>query len=201
MPQGLPKKSDRTRQFIIEKSAPIFNQKGFSGTSLQDIIEATGLTKGSIYGNFGGKDALALAVFDFNSRQILQNVRRITQSDQTAGEKLLAITEFYRSYLYRPELAAGCPILNTGVEFDDIEHELQQKALETLDYLRRSLVFILQEGVARNEIRLSHHPESLATILIALIEGGIFQTKLYHKSRYLLDCLAEVDRLVNEIKV
>lgn len=46
------RKSERTRQFIIEKVAPIFNRKGYAGTSLSDLTEATGLTKGAIYGNF-----------------------------------------------------------------------------------------------------------------------------------------------------
>ncbi len=58
-------KAERTKQFIIEQTASIFNKKGYAGTSLQDITAATSLTKGSIYGNFGGKDDVALAVFDY----------------------------------------------------------------------------------------------------------------------------------------
>ena len=57
-------KAEKTRQFIIEKTAPIFNKKGFAGTSLSDMTEATGLTKGSIYGNFADKDEVAMAAFD-----------------------------------------------------------------------------------------------------------------------------------------
>lgn len=48
-------KAERTKQFIIEKTAPIFNAKGYMGTSMNDIMNATGLTKGSIYGNFETK--------------------------------------------------------------------------------------------------------------------------------------------------
>jgi len=68
------KKSDRTRALIVEKSASLFNRKGFHGTSLSDIMEATGLTKGGIYGNFkreglnkkGVKEEIALAAFEYN---------------------------------------------------------------------------------------------------------------------------------------
>ncbi|HAE68223.1 MAG TPA: TetR/AcrR family transcriptional regulator, partial [Sphingobacterium sp.] len=52
-------KAEQTRQYIIEKTAPIFNKKGYFATSLSDITTATGLTKGSIYGNFKDKDDLA----------------------------------------------------------------------------------------------------------------------------------------------
>jgi TetR/AcrR family transcriptional repressor of nem operon len=46
------KKSEITRKLIVEKSASFFNQKGFAGTSIQDIMAATGLPKVGVYGNF-----------------------------------------------------------------------------------------------------------------------------------------------------
>jgi TetR/AcrR family transcriptional repressor of nem operon len=63
-------KADRTRQFIIETTASIFNTKGYAGTSMSDITEATGLTKGAVYGNFGNKEDVALAVFDYNHGKV-----------------------------------------------------------------------------------------------------------------------------------
>jgi len=62
-------KAEQTRQFIIEKTAPIFNKKGYFATSLSDITTATGLTKGSIYGNFKDKDDLALHVYTYQSKK------------------------------------------------------------------------------------------------------------------------------------
>jgi len=48
-------KAEQTRQLIVEKTAPIFNVKGYAGTSVSDMTKATGLTKGSVYGNFANK--------------------------------------------------------------------------------------------------------------------------------------------------
>ena len=78
-------KADRTKQYIIEKTACIFNTKGYAGTSINDLIAATGLTKGSIYGNFENKDQVALAAFDYNFERLvayirvkwIQNIRRL----------------------------------------------------------------------------------------------------------------------------
>ena len=53
-------RSEKTKQLIIEKTASIFNKKGYTGTYLSDLTNATGLTKGSIYGNF--KDKIEVAV-------------------------------------------------------------------------------------------------------------------------------------------
>ena len=48
-------KGEMTRQRIIEESAPIFNQRGYAGCSMQDVMEATGLEKGGIYRHFESK--------------------------------------------------------------------------------------------------------------------------------------------------
>jgi TetR/AcrR family transcriptional repressor of nem operon len=52
-------KGEQTRREIVEKAAPLFNQKGFEGTSLADLMQATGLKKGGIYRHFSGKRELA----------------------------------------------------------------------------------------------------------------------------------------------
>ena len=51
-----PTKGQQTRQAIVEKAAPLFNKKGFEGTSLSDLMQATGLQKGGIYRHFSGKE-------------------------------------------------------------------------------------------------------------------------------------------------
>jgi len=55
----MPTKAERTSAFIIERVAPVFNKHGYIGTSMSDLTEATGLTKGALYGNFENKEALA----------------------------------------------------------------------------------------------------------------------------------------------
>ena len=45
-------KAEKTKEYIIATSAPIFNKQGYAGTSMSDITKATGLTKGVLYGNF-----------------------------------------------------------------------------------------------------------------------------------------------------
>ena len=58
-------KSERTRQFIIEQAAPIINKKGMAGTAISDIMEATKLAKGGVYGNFDSKDEICLEALNF----------------------------------------------------------------------------------------------------------------------------------------
>src|SRR4051812_16713049 len=112
-------KAEKTKSFIIEKVAPIFNTKGYAGTSLSDMTEATGLTKGSIYGNFSDKDEVALAVFDFNLKKVNSIIQSEVAKRTTAKSQLLAYIDVYENFLTLPFPDGGCPILNTAIDADD----------------------------------------------------------------------------------
>jgi TetR/AcrR family transcriptional repressor of nem operon len=58
-------KGEQTRRRIVAAAAPIFNQHGYEGSSLNDLMQATGLKKGGIYRHFSSKEALAVEAFDY----------------------------------------------------------------------------------------------------------------------------------------
>src|ERR1700761_5725589 len=91
-------KAERTRQFIIETTAGIFNTKGYAGTSMSDLTEATGLTKGSIYGNFENKEEVALAVFDHNLGKISTDIYQRISLATTYYDKLMVYAKVYHSF-------------------------------------------------------------------------------------------------------
>ena len=132
-------KAERTRQFIIEKTAPIFNCKGYCGTSMNDLIKATGLTKGSIYGNFENKDEVALAAFDHNYSLIVAYLRKQIEARPNMIDRLLVYPETYRNFLNLPILKAGCPILNTATEADDTHPLLRKKAIAALGFWKKAI--------------------------------------------------------------
>ena len=82
-------KAERTRQFIIETTASLFNTKGYEGTSLSDLTTATGLTKGSIYGNFENKEEVALAAFDHNLSKVWGIIQQRIRLAVTYHDKLM----------------------------------------------------------------------------------------------------------------
>src|SRR5579871_1604518 len=107
MPKGA-----RTRERIIEQAAPLFNQKGFFGSSLSDIMEATGLKKGGIYNHFGSKEELALQAFDYASACVSERVALLLTGKQTAVERLLAFASVFCDMTTNPPVPGGCPLLN-----------------------------------------------------------------------------------------
>ncbi|WP_336514851.1 TetR/AcrR family transcriptional regulator [Pollutibacter soli] len=190
-------KAERTRQFIIEKTASVFNEKGYAGTSINDLTQATGLTKGSIYGNFENKDEVALAVFDYNHNKVTEFIKAKLLATENAVERLLVYPEVYRNYLKTPFLQPGCPILNTATEADDTHPLLKEKAANALAIWKKAVENQVKRGISRNEIKADTNPAEIAVILISLIEGAFMQAKVTGKTTELkiaMDYLAKMIR-------
>ena len=83
------RKGEHTRQEIIRKAAPVFNQRGYDGAALSDLMKATRLAKGGIYRHFDSKEQLAAEAFDYAWGETL-NARIRDLEDlgpNTAGRK------------------------------------------------------------------------------------------------------------------
>ncbi|GAB4021969.1 TetR/AcrR family transcriptional regulator [Spirosoma koreense] len=193
-------KAERTRRFIIEKTAPIFNTKGYAGTSLADLTEATGLTKGSIYGNFENKEEVALACFDYNFGKMYQAVGAEIAQASTYYEKLRVYVTFYHSFTRSAFLEGGCPILNTATEADDTNNLLKDKAAKALILWRKRLADLMKAGIEAGEFKPDIAIEQTALSIMALIEGGIMIAKVTNTPASLDKVLKTVEMLITELR-
>lgn len=193
-------KAERTKQFIIETTAPIFNAKGYVGTSLNDIISATGLTKGSIYGNFENKDEVALAAFDYNFECIIRYYKEKMGEYPAIIDKLLVYPTTYRNFTKLSFLKDGCPIVNTSTEADDTHPMLKEKAANALLYWRNSLERLINTGIERNEIKTDLNVSNFVSVFIAIIQGGVIQTKLTDNTNHLNASMDYIEKMILEIK-
>lgn len=196
----MPSKSERTRQFIIEKTAPVFNANGFAGTSLTDLTNATGLTKGSIYGNFGNKDEVALAVFDYNFNRVTAHMKAQIEMVTHSIDRLKKYPQVYRNFLKIPFLKTGCPILNTSTEADDTHPELNKKAADALALWKRAVENQVKRGMERSEIRRDADPTQVAVIIMSMIEGAIMQAKVTRRSTELHIAMDFLEKLIEDLR-
>jgi TetR/AcrR family transcriptional regulator, transcriptional repressor for nem operon len=193
-------KAEQTKQFIIEKAAPIFNKKGYLGTSISDLTESTGLTKGAIYGNFEDKNEIALAAFNFNINQIVTGLKTEIKKADNAINKLLAMANYYLKNCNEIYKKGGCPIINTAVDSDDTNNALNKKAKEIIELLKKTIIQIVKEGISEKEIITSINPDSFATIIISLIYGGNLLSKTSGDMNYILNSIKQVEKLIRDIQ-
>jgi AcrR family transcriptional regulator len=192
-------KAEKTKQFIIEQTAPLFNKKGYAGTSLNDITQATGLTKGSIYGNFGGKDEVALAVFDYNLKKVTSIFESEMSTCKTTREKLMVYVNVYSEFQNFAFPAGGCPMQNTAIEADDTHPELKKKALTAVLTWKKAITGIIEQGIKNKEIREDVHAEQMALTIIATIEGMTMIANLTGKASYRKLILQSVEKMITDL--
>lgn len=194
-------KSERTKQFIIEKTAPIFNEKGYFGTSITDLTNATGLTKGSIYGNFENKDEVALAAFDFNFNRVTIYLKDRILNLENSIDRLLVYPKVYRNFLSIPFLKSGCPILNTSTEADDTHPKLREKASKALSFWKTSIENQINRGIERGEIKSDTNSSEVSVVLMSIIEGAVMQAKVTQRSTELRIAMNFLEKIILNLKV
>jgi AcrR family transcriptional regulator len=192
-------KSEKTRQHIIQSTAPLFNTRGYDGTTLSDMMEATGLTKGALYGNFTDKEEIAYEAFRYSIGRVREMVRARLENVPTYKEQLFALCDFYAGYVFDPPVTGGCPLLNTAVEADD--YRLSMKKVVT-EELMRTVNFIndlLERGIAAGEFKPGTDTRQLAYTFFCSIEGAIMFSRV-ERSREPIDLIvAHCKSILNTI--
>lgn len=194
-------KSEKTRRFIIEKAATLFNTKGYVGTSMADITAATGLTKGSVYGNFINKDEVAIEAFKYNLAKIGIIFQGGLSAGQTPLDKLLLLPGAYRKIYTAISQIGGCPILNTASEADDTNPKLKQLAQQAVKRLTDTIAHIITEGVQQRQLKPDTEPEKVAGLIFVLMEGGFLISKLNESDWFFENALEQVKKMIDDLKV
>ena len=191
-------KGEITRQRIIELAAPLFNQRGFAGCSMQDIMEATGLQKGGLYRHFASKEELAEEAFRYSLKQAAKIRTDALDPTQSAVERLREVIE---QFVERPSpVPGGCPILNTAIDADDGNAVLRKLAHEGLKEWRARIAGIVKEGIARNEIRKDVDPGAVANTIIAGLEGALMISRLEGSRGALRDVRRWLEELLDRMR-
>ena len=185
------RKGEQTRQEIIRKAAPIFNQRGYDGAALSDLMKATGLEKGGIYRHFSSKEALAAEAFDYAWRETLN--ARIHDLD-TISNTVDRLKQLVANFVERRGIIpGGCPLLNTAIDTDDGNPVLRERARKALEGWRSYIVSVIGGGIKTREIRPRVNPKKLATLIISSLEGAIMVYRLERNEQALHGVQAHLD--------
>jgi AcrR family transcriptional regulator len=164
-------KAEKTKQFILETAVPLYNEKGISGVNIDDVLEATKLTKGCLYGHFENKEDLSAQVIDLSLKKISDKVRVAVSKGKTVKGKLVALMDFYKNPL-ETYISGGCPIFNAAVEADDNYPDLKRKVAKVFRAGQEEISALLQEGINNGEFSNKLDPVDFAFKMVAAIEGG-----------------------------
>lgn len=190
-------KGELTRQRIIAKAAPIFNQRGYAGCSMQDIQSATGLEKGGLYRHFASKEELAIESFRYAWKSAVKI--RTGDLDHIIGA-VEQLRYFIRRFAEKPSaMPGGCPLMNTAIEADDGNPALRQLARQAIRDWQLRLCGIVEQGIRQGEIRKAVSARRVANTIIATLEGALMISRLEGSKDAMRDAQASLEILLAEI--
>ena len=170
-------KGERTRREIVRNAAPLFNTKGYEGTSLSDLMAATGLQKGGIYRHFASKEELAAEAFDYAwGKAVTGRLDGLAEVPNSVDriKKMIANFVERRTGL----VAGGCPLLNTAIEADDGNALLRSRAKKALQTWSGRITGLVKEGKKRREIDGRTDPRRLSQLIIGSLEGALMISRI-----------------------
>jgi TetR/AcrR family transcriptional regulator, transcriptional repressor for nem operon len=190
-------KGEATRQRIIAEAAPIFNQRGYAGCSMQDLMEATGLEKGGLYRHFANKEELAAEAFSYALAQAVKlRTDHLDDIPGAANKLRRAIQLFVESPSAVP---GGCPLMNTAIDSDDGNATLRQLAWKGIQAWRTRLSKIVETGIETREFRKTTNPLTIANAIISTLEGALMISRLERNKTALHDAQQTLETVIANI--
>ena len=152
---------------------------------MSDILEATGLAKGGLYGNFGSKEEIAREAFKYSFEKAHDGIVAAAAAKESPLEKLLAICDYHKDYTKNSPVDGGCPILNYSIEVDDTMPRLKKDVRMAVERQLHDLYRVIEKGKRLGEIRKDVNSEKYAALIYSQIEGAIFLAKALDDHRKL----------------
>jgi AcrR family transcriptional regulator len=194
------RKGERTKRRIVERAAPVFNQRGFAGASMSELVAVTGVEKGGIYNHFGSKEALALDALEYSVSLLVEAFGRSLEGVEHAADRLTAIVDTFAGELDHPHVAGGCPVANTALESDDTNPELCAHARDAMDSWHRLIGSIVKRGKERGELQPDADPYELASVVTATLEGALMLSRLLHEPAHMRRAAAHLKEHIDSLR-
>lgn len=173
-----------TRQIIIQNGAKIIHSKGFVNTGIKDILDASGVPKGSFYFYFKSKEDFGQALVDYYAETMTGMITGyLTDTGRTPMERLdRFFTESARFYEHN-RFAGGCPIGNMSQEMSNISEPIRLKLQAAFSRIRAAMKQCIIEAQELGQVDKKLDPEVLAVFTLNGFEGALIDMKVSKSTR------------------
>jgi TetR/AcrR family transcriptional repressor of nem operon len=165
----------RTREFDTDRAVgaavKTFRDKGFAGSSIQDLVDATGVGRGSLYAAFGDKDGLYRAAMDRYRSDYAEPLLAMLDSGTSARTLVRQTLQGLVEEILRDGDQQSCLIVSAAAERFHGDAQIEQHVRETTNALEDAFTRVITDGQACGEFGSAAKPRDLARFLIATIHG------------------------------
>lgn len=189
-------RGELTKKRILSEATRLFHQKGFGATSINDILSATGLKKGSLYFHFASKEEIGVAVLERASDEAI----RFIDSNLVGASPGECLCHYLEAVFHRHEtlkFVGGCIFGNTALETGDSDESYGRIVGTLFSTWISKLEEVLAAAQKTGEVRDDLPANMLAHHVISAIEGGIMLARLQKDGRPLRICLDSLGGLLD----
>lgn len=156
---------------VLDNAMQVFWKKGFDDASIQDLVDATGLNRGSLYNAFGDKAQLFATVME---RYRAASPTRIFSDDSESASPRQQLTDFFSALVDRAQQDTdnkGCLFTNTAAGLYGCNDAMTTWVLDTLITLEDVFARVIERGQKRGEITTAHSARKLARFFVGVAQG------------------------------
>lgn len=179
---GRPRRSEPTRQRLLEAGAAMLLEQGYHGTGIQPVLDEVGVPKGSFYNYFDSKEHFAAQIIGHMAEKVCAGLEELKQ--EARKDALGALRRDLRRRIqgFEGHFSGGCLFGNLGAEVED--SELCRTALsDAFRAMSACYAAILAAGQAQGSIRDDVKASELADHLIDGWEGALLRMKVERSTR------------------
>ena len=174
------KKGEKTRTEILDAALKLFSKKGFSKTSVSELLNETNITKGGLYWHFDNKDAIGLAVIQTIKETWLPHILYGVEDEKDLKKKILRIVE-NRIIMGKSEESASSLFIMLTTEAFQLEQGFRKELMDIFSKWRDAIAKIIEDGIKKRLIRKEVDSKTMATTIIGAIEGTLLLSQLNKK--------------------
>ena len=197
MPKTL--KHDIKADFLLEKGTELLWSKGYNATSVNDIVKAADIPKGSFYFYFNSKEDFAVKAiekyFDTNMAMVFQVLHN--EEEPSPRQRLMNFHEF-RSNVLKEELGytGGCMACNLGNEMSDHSEKIRKAIQAKEEILIANIAKVIQQGQDAGEIDSSFDAHDMACFIEDAGKGAMVSMKETNSGYPIENFLNMIRRLI-----
>ena len=189
------------RQRLLEAAFHEIHKRGFQGMRVDAILDKTNLTKGAFYHHFSSKQTLGIAVVDELIHGKITEIwlDTLDQSNDPVNAIQDALEKAAECYGMEM-LLLGCPLNNLAQEMSPINEEFRLHINQIFHLWHEALVGVLNRGIAAGNIIAEIDPLSVATFILACVEGSIGLAKNERDLAPILRTTDEIERYLGALQ-
>lgn len=170
-----PRSRGRPREFdldqVLDAAIGVFSERGYYGTSISDLTEATKLTQGSLYKAFKDKQAIFLAAFDRYRARRLEKMRQVVGEGGSGLQRLRNALRFYADSSQGAQGRQGCLVVGSAAELSTFDPEVARRIASALERNEAMFADLIRQGQEDGSISRQLDRAASARMLLCLVQG------------------------------